>query len=362
MFEDSKFKESYKKAYDALTPDKGKVAQWEATACGNKKKNEGVSLRPAIAILTVFVLVTATSTSALAALGDVAYKKIAEIAPGLADYILPVQLADTKKSITMQVEAMLVEGKEAELIVSFADEEGSTKDYIAGKVDMYDSYHLKSYGTESNVGGCTFLEYDADSGKAYFNVCVSAEEEFAGDRVKFNVNQLLVESKEYERALEMDLLIVNPDLKECILSGKGGGEEAWDALKGYTYKTEESFPRFAGRVMDVAVLNDSLKDTIQVTGVGYSDGILRVQICRGTYEDADRHGQIFIRKEDGEYRYSDASVSWQEEFGGDKILFDEQWFLMEEEEIEDLQLFGSFYETGQAVKGNWSVTVELKKQ
>lgn len=359
MFDENKFKESYKRAYDAVKMESDFDVNQKPSLWGYKYAGNFGVVGVAVGC---FLMLMLFSTEAFAGVGSFAYEKIAELAPGLADYILPMQLTDTEKGITMQVEALQVEGKEAKLIVSFFDEEGSEEDFIAGKVDMYDSYQLKSYGTESNVGGCTFLEYDADSGKAYFNVCVLAEEEFAGDRVKFNVNQLLVEDREYEGTLEMDLLIVNPALKECTLSGKGGRGEVWDVLKGYTYKTEESFPLFSTGVMDVEVQREKLEDSIQVTGIGYSDGILRVQICRGNLEAADRYGQIFLYKENGECRYSDASVSWQEELLGERISFEEQWFLMGEEEMEDLQLFGRFYETGKAVKGNWSVTVKLEEE
>ena len=356
MFDENKFKESYKRAYNTVKMEsefevKQKPSLWEQGCAGNC----GV----VGAAVVCFLLLILCSTEVFAGVGSFAYEKIAEIAPSLADYILPVRLTDTKEDITMQVEALLVDGKEAELIVSFADAQGSPRDLIAGRADIYDSYHLKSYGAESNAGGCSFLEYDAETGKAYFKVCVFSEEDFDGDRLKFTVNMLLLGDKEYERSLDMETLFINPALKECTVSGKGGREEVWDVLKGHAYKTEESFPRFSTRVMDVAVLTESMKDTIQVTGIGYSDGILRVQICRGTFDEADRHARIYVLREDGSSRHCEASVSWQEELGGEMLLFEEQWFLVSEEELEALQLSGRFFEMDGGVKGGWSVTVEL---
>lgn len=74
-------------------------------------------------------------------------------------------------------------GNEAEVIVSFTDEEDF--DYINGEVDMYDSYGLYSYTAESNIGGCSFLEYDEKEDKAYFKIDVQCDYSSFEDKVRF---------------------------------------------------------------------------------------------------------------------------------------------------------------------------------
>ncbi len=360
MFDEKKFQNDYKDAYNKLTPDEGKVKLVKKLCLEKKTIRKHSYMKTAVAFGCVACMLIFLSTPVLAGVGDFAYEKIAELSPGLAEYILPVKLADTRMGITMQVEAMQVEGNTGELVVSFADEEGSSEDFISGKVDMYDSYGLKSYGSDSNVGGCSFLEYDEETGKAYFKIGVSSEDEFDKSKLKFTVRQLLVENKEYEMWLDKDMLMMNPVLKEVPINGKGGIEQVLEVMSEHFYKTEESFPLFSSKVMDVGELDESMKDTIQVMGIGYEDGILRVQICRGTFAHADRHAEIYVVDGEGKYRNHDASVGWQEELDGENLSFDEQWFLVSEEELEELQLYARLYETDGCIEGNWNVTVNLE--
>ena len=360
MFDEKKFQDNYKEAYNKLTPGEECVRRLKKASMEKRGTKRWHSFKPGIAVLCVLCMVTVLSTPVLAGVGDLAYEKIAEIAPGLADYILPVKLADTKMGITMQVEAMQVEGNTGELVVSFADEEGSGKDLISGKVDMYDSYNLKSYGSDSNVGGCSFIEYDEETGKAYFKINVSSENEFDETKLKFSVRQLLVDDKEYEMWLDTNMLVMNPPLKVSALNGKSGGAAALETLTENFYKTEESFPLYSSEVMDLVDLDESMKDSIQVTGLGYANGILRVQICRGTFDNADRHAVVYVVDEEENYRDYDVSVSWQENLDGEKLLFDEQWFVVSEEELENLQLYARLYETDGSIEGNWRVTVNLE--
>jgi len=53
------------------------------------------------------------------------------------------------------------------------------------------------------------------------------------------------------------------------------------------------------------------------------------------------------------------SLSWQEEINGERISFDEHWFLVDEKELEELQMYGIFYITDGSVKGDWEVTFRL---
>lgn len=204
------------------------------------------------------------------------------------------------------------------------------------------------------------MEYDEETGKAYFKISVHSEDEFNKTKLKFSVRQLLVENRDTEMWLDSGMLVMNPPLKECTINGKGGASDVLETLAEYFYKTEESFPLFSSQVMDVVEPDESMKGTIQVTGIGYGDGILRVQICRGTFANADRHAEIYIVEEDGTYRSHDCSVGWQEELDGEMLSFDEQWFMVSEEELENLQLYAVFHETDGSIEGNWHVTVNLE--
>jgi len=62
---------------------------------------------------------------------------------------------------------------------------------------------------------------------------------------------------------------------------------------------------------------------------------------------------------EGNEKIPDGSVSWQEEIEGERVVFDEVWFELTEEELEQYELYGTFYITDGSVQGNWDVVVDL---
>ena len=111
--------------------------------------------------------------------------------------------------------------------------------------------------------------------------------------------------------------------------------------------------------MDVAERSKTMAEKLTVTGVSYDEGVLRVQQCRGNFRDADRHIRLYLKDSEENERIQDASVSWQEEIDGERVLFDETWFLITEEELEQYELYGKFYVRDGSVKGNWEVTFSI---
>ena len=105
----------------------------------------------------------------------------------------------------------------------------------------------------------------------------------------------------------------------------------------------------------------SMAEELSVTGVSYDEGVLRVQQCRGDFVNADRHIRLYLKDSEGNERIPDASVTWQEEIDGDRLLFDETWFVITEEELEQYELFGMFYVTDRSVKGNWEVIFNISQ-
>lgn len=112
--------------------------------------------------------------------------------------------------------------------------------------------------------------------------------------------------------------------------------------------------------MDLKAADADMAEALTVTGTGYADGILRVQICRGNFGDADRHARLWVKNADAEERSPDLSVSWQEEVEGEKLLFEEAWFLADESGLEELQLYGTFRIAAGSVRGDWEVTFRIE--
>ena len=350
------FREEYKKAYDNIYPDRDSIDRiLERT----EKRRILRVVRPVMVSLLAILFCLKMVVPVMANHIPAVYHVIEEYVPGLADFILPQEVSSTSKGITMQVEAIEIVDNTAEILISFRDAENSEKDLIQGKVDLYDSYHLQNLSAGWQTGGCSFLEYDAAEDKAYFKIDLFSSDAYGKNRVNFKVCQLLTKCVREERKIDMTNLLTDPKEKSVSLSGIGGMEER-SLFPFFDGRTSVDDSRFQARVMDVAVLNESMMEDLYVTGVAYDEGVLRVQSCRGTFSDADRHLRPYLKDAQGNEIQSDCSVGWQEKINGERVLFDEHWFLISEEELKNYELYGMFYITDGSVKGNWEVNFKIE--
>ncbi len=345
------FQEAYKKAYAGKVPERDFLQKIEDKCNENQGwKRKGAVLRPVVAAVAVCLGVGVTLTPVMAREFSGVYHIVEKYAPALAEYILPVDYSSSNAGILMQVEAVNINEKDAEVLVSFTDEPGF--DYIQGKVDMYDSYHITSYSGDSNVGGCSFLEYDEAEDKAYFKLQMSSWDSFDVDKFRFQVGMLLTNCAEERVAVDLSDMDRTPILKSVTLNGAGGTMSA--QLQQYLGASEEEVWREGAKVLQGSY-DSTFTDKLEITGIGYQDGILRIQICRGNFKEADRHMQIMLVDAQGNERHCDYNVGWQEELAGEQVSFDEQWFVVSEEELEELQVVAYRYVTDGCVKGDWEV-------
>ena len=355
------FQEEYQKAYNKIEVPQlniGKLRR-KAEERGEAGKKVFRSIRMVAAPVLSLCLICVLIVPVVAREFPAVYRVIQKYAPALADYVLQEELQSTSQEITLQMEAVNIKDNSAEIILSFRDAEGSAKDLIKGKVDLYDSYRIRNYGETSVIGGCSFLKYDASEDKAYFQIKITSDKDFSESKVKFEVDQLLTSCVEEEQFIDLTLLNENPKEKLVEVNGVGGG-----------LKDRSRIPFFAGNadggrsmvyVMDEVVLQAELLHDLQITGIAYEEGVLRVQQCRGNFADADRHIRLYMKDVEGNERIPDMSVNWQEEIRREKVLFDETWFLISEKELQQYELYGMFCVTDQSVKGDWDIVFDLER-
>ena len=358
------FKINYQKAYEHIIPSSDYLEGiYDKLEEMHKRHHSQIFtvMRPVAAVCVVLFILSVTLLPVMAKSIPTVYGVIEKYVPALADFVLPVEISDTSRDITMQVEAVNIEDKTAEIIVSFSDAAGSNKNLIKGKVDLYDSYDLQSYGGAYDTGGCSFLEYDEATDKAYFKIDLSTDGEYDKGKLRFRVHQLLTDVSKEEKLIPLDDIIKEPSLKKVSLNGMGGMENR-DAFAQYIGTSEGDSPLSTGQVMSIVEADESMAESLTVTGVGYTDGILRIQICRGNFSNADRHMQSFLIDKEGLERHEDFSVMWHEEAAGEAVIFEEHWFLVEESELETVQVYGIFHITGGSVTGNWEVTCEIEQE
>ncbi len=350
------FQEAYKKAYDSKVPSRDLLEKIEERRT-TKGRGAWVILRPVVAALAVLLVCGGVATPILAREFPFAYRIVEKYAPNLAEYVLPRELSSSRAGIKMQVEAIHVEEKNAEVIVSFTDEPGF--DYIHGKVDLYDSYHLTSYSGDSNVGCCGFLEYDEAEDKAYFKLGLSSRDPFEQGKFRFRVGMLLTNCVEETQVVDLTGLDRTPIFKNVTINGSGGMTDS--RLEKYLGKSVEEHWRQGAQVMQGSYDKTNV-DKLEITAMGYQDGILRVQNCRGAFRQADRHMNIKLVDEAGNERYCDYSVGWQEELAGETVSFNEQWFVVSEEELAGMQMVAECFITDGCIEGDWKVVFDIPQK
>ena len=364
------FKGRYQKAYDKVTPSPELIADTIEKARAGKsvsqKKIIGkttILKRTLIAAAAVlfFVLVVPVAAPVCAAHIPAFYKIVEYLSPTLADQLVPIEESSTSQGITMQVEAIHLEGNEAEIIVSFRDAEGSTQDLVHGEMDLFDSYGLSDYANDSWLGGCIFLTYDENDDKAYFEVAVQADHAYQSNKLRFSVNSVLCDKYHDTRDVDLCGIVYSAETKRVMLSGSGGPmteEMLPDFLQDVSAAPED--PRSYANVLDMMSVTDCAADDFTITGIAYMDGVLRVQVCMGDNWNNDRHVQLFLKDSEGNERYEDHSVSWHEDVGDTSFQIYEFWYLEDIDDIADHSMYGIFHSAGNLVEGDWNVTFRVQ--
>lgn len=358
------FQDIYKSAYQKVTVNKKvsinetQIGEWMEKKSVQKKRSIGKILRPAaVAVLTCCLMIILGVPVAAKSIPGF-YAVLERNAPALVDYLIPVQQTDSSRGIIMNLEAAKIEGSKAEVLVSFSDEEGN--DYIHGMADMYDSYYLYSYSGDNNIGGCSFIEYNEEEDKAYFQIdLISSEGVFDPTRMEFGVRQLLTDCQKNTQEIPLENISRECKIKTVSLNGGSGGEEVLPALKSLTVSGNETDPRPGHLVMDVS-LKDFSSDTMEITAKAYVDGILRIQLLRGNFKDADRHMKLYMLNEQGKEVYPELSVMWHDEIDGEEVLVEELYFVITEEQLAEYTLWGESDIRAGNINGNWNIIFDIK--
>ncbi len=355
------FENRYKKAYDAVRPSQEILTETiKKTQEVKTMHQRRIVMKTAVIAAALFVCVF-VSVPVFADRVPAFYQVIEFLSPALADRLVPIEKSSSSQGITMEVEAIDLQGKDAEIIISLRDDETSQKDQIHGQADLFDSYRLYDFANDNIVGGCSFLTYDEETGKAYFKVTVQSNHAYRADKLHFSVREIVCDKFSETRNLDISQAVDFAETKRVTASG-GSGIMEEDALPDALKRVPgtENDPRPGYMVLDMADVKDCAPDDFTVTGMAYMDGVLRVQICMGDNWHTDRHVQLFLKNTDGEERNNDRSVSWHEDIGDTSYQFYEFWFLEDMGSVEDYSMYGIFHSSGSSVTGDWNVTFRVE--
>lgn len=349
------FRERYRHMSRQIAPDDALLRRTLQTAQvqeNRKQKPARRILRPMAAMLAA-CLCLAIAMPALAANVEPVYEILYAVSPATAQFFMPVNKFCEDNGIRMEVESAYFHGDTAEIYVTMCDTEG--KGRIDETTDLFDSYDINR--PFDSACGCSFVDYNADTQTARFYITIQTMngEPIDGGKVTFSVREFLSGKHEYEDVEipgALDTAAEHARTRTVEIDG-GGYPDGW---------TEEEAEEKLSGGQEVLATGEPYStfpiDGIDLTGTGYIDGQLHIQLAMRNVRETDNHGFIWLEGADGT-RVEELYVVM---FDEDTTGYYEYIFDVPVDELAAYSLHGDFVtcDTG-LTKGNWRVTFPLEQ-
>jgi len=305
----------------------------------SKKSRRSPAMRAGI-VFAVFAVCLLTITPALAAEIPQVYAVLYAVLPETAQFFKPVKMSDTDQNIEIKVESAYIHGEKADAVVSVRD---LTQDRLSENIDFDDSYDIHT-GFDS-VGTCNQIDYDPTTKTATFLIETSS----------MRPNDVIVGKK-----LTISF--------QTILSGKIERLTYpipidWSTIPD-TVQTVQPEP-YNETVLVTGETQVKIFDGFMITGTGYVDGKLHIQLYTPRRHTHSDHAFLYLKSGVGEplagsmfYRggYNTGDPELDREADYIDYVFD-----VKQEELPKYALFGDFYGYQTRVDGNWSITFPLEQ-
>lgn len=298
-----------------------------------------------LAVAAAIALVCFGSVPALAA-ADVepAYHLLYTISPALAQKLKPVNLSCVDQGIQVEVDSAYIHGDTAEAIICIKD---LTGDRIDETVDLFDSYTIRNIKDSS--GTCNLLDYNKDTGVAAFAILMEQMDgsSLSGSKVTVSLSKLLCKKGIFNGVLEditLSSVTDTPHLTDNVkIRGGGGAPRPDDAVFLQPASTPLLTPL----------------PGISVTGLGYENGKLHVQIRYEDIGNTDNHGWIRLQSKGGEVLNSSYDISFWDSSLTDS--YDEYIFELPYEELKNYKIYAEFVNSGLLIEGDWEITFPMEQ-
>ena len=303
-------------------------------------------LRRVLVAAAAAVLCVVLALPVLAA-SEGTYELLYTVAPSLAQRFKPVQMSCEDNGIVMEVVAASVEEDTAEACIALRD---LTGDRVDETTDLFDSW---DFHTPFDCSGtCRLDSFDPDTRTALFYVLLQTmdgkEIRPEDGKITFSVGEFL-SHKQILEGVELPGVLENcaENPKTAAQWLRGGG--------GPGYSSEPS-------VLCLVPLAEPLcvpADGVAVTGAGYVDGLLHIQV---RYEDilhTDNHGFLCLRDAEGDTADCLFSLSFFAEDGVSS--YEDYVFDVPEDTLDGFALSGDFWTCSGLTEGSWQVTFPLEE-
>ncbi|WP_353094900.1 DUF4179 domain-containing protein [Tissierella praeacuta] len=310
-----------------------------------------------IAITALLIICVFTAIPVLSSTVPAIYEIMYQISPSTAQFFKPIQKSYEDNGIKMQVEAAYIHDNVAEIYITMQDLTGNRIDETT---DLFDSYSINR--PFSSAAGCTRVGYDSKTKTATFLITISEfdNEKITGKKLTFSVKEFLSGKSHYDNtSIDIDLSLLDNHVNTQLVKIVSGGGINYDKYMpdfmtmDYNYEVE---------VLSAANSINFSIDNIEVTAIGYIDGMLHVQTATKNNETKDNHGFIYLKDKNGDNVQCDYNIGFRENIANEnRIDYDEYIFDIPQSEIGQYSLYGNFVISGLFTQGNWEVTFPIEE-
>lgn len=294
-------------------------------------------------VFAIIVLCIALAIPVMAATPG-AYDMLYAISPSVAQLFVPIRESDESNGICMEVLSAYVHEDMAEIYIAMTD---LTDDRIDETIDLFDSYSIHR-GFDSSAT-CRLAEFDPDTGTAIFYIMIQQMngKEIAGEKLTFSVREFISRGEAMESVpLTLGWSLAEPDAETIYTEFSGMSGDSAMNCSGNVLKPSGSMLR--------------LLSTVDITGMGFVDDKLHIQLATEDKFTYDSHGYLYLVDSQGNRLYCDYSVSFIEGAGEERMDYEELVFDVSPEKLSDYTVFGSFWTHHMRTEGNWRVTFQLE--
>lgn len=343
---------TYADMNEKIRPDEALIEKAIAPKKRSNRKRYALRVIVAAAILTVI----AATPTALAAASPTAYQLMYGLSPQLAQFFTPVNESCTDNGIRLEVlSARLKDENSVEAYLSVQDLSGGR---IDESTDLFDSYSIHTPFDSS--GTCSMISYDDRTETAVFLISLTENSgrDLSGKKVTFSLQALISQKDTAENVAvcslpeqtddsTMELSTYNPPQAEYALTSVPG--------------TPENSPKSVS-VLVPADTGIALPEQFahRVTGIGWIDGRLHIQVATEQKIERDAQAFLHLRDGNGETIQPAESYSFVRDSNRDsRVDYTEFVFDIPQEEASSYTLYVDFTIAGLRTDGDWRVTFRL---
>jgi hypothetical protein len=306
------------------------------------------SAKKMVLLVAAIVICFALAVPALAAVDiQAAYEILYGVSPKIAQELKPVRMSCEDDGIRMEVISANIKGDKAEIYISMQD---MTGDRIDETIDLFDSYSINRPFSSSAT--CERISYDEETRTATFLISITqwGQKKIDGEKITFSVDKFLSNKQEYQDEIpQIDLSKANISVQtQTDVKIRG-----WSFVDASGQK-----PEYIQQQLLLPEKHFSPADGVTITGVGFIDQRLHIQVYYDNILETDNHGYVRLLNADGDEINSEANISfWDSEQKGS---YEEYIFDVSPNEISDYRLYGYFWTSNSLVRGGWQVTFPLE--